>query len=246
MQLKATIFLLSIVNTCYAGEDQEVLVDIPTIPKMVNIDLPVVAHLMNSDNSGRYIDLIREACARAAITVETRVFPIKRLNSRIGKKKSNCFFNTKSNVSEIDRDEVIRSLPLGNARAYIFTLKGDPVVSEFDESLTYGIIRGVDIPLSNFIPIHNAEVIFVETYRQNVELLKARRIDAVLGYLPDLNPFLGMLSYDLVSPIIDDVDEINCFINQETVSFIKIFNREIRAMMEDGTTKAIMGSFFLE
>lgn len=107
-----------------------------------------------------------------------------------------------------------------------------------------GGLQGVDGTWPEF----TAAGIYIEladTDAQNLSKLKAGRIQAFLGFLPDLQPFLDELSYDPARPFFQSYDRLTGRDRPAMRDFLQRLDPVLRDMHRDGTVKRILGAAYL-
>ena len=76
-------------------------------------------------------------------------------------------------------------------------------------------------------------------------MLKAGRVDAMLGSVGDLIDFKDRLNYEDADPIYSANENIVCHPGAESTAFLEKVDPVIQSMKSDGSLKAILGKYYL-
>jgi len=214
----------------------------------VRIAMPVITGLITEDGQGSYQLILKEAASRAGLEYYAQVFPQKRALSVFQSDKSwDGIFTFTDTVRAYYSDKVIlASYPFGAYLGYVFTSRGKPVLATAEDlkGLKVGGISGFEGTWPQFTDA-GINIDLVSSDSQNLAKLKAGRIQAVLGFLPDLNDVLDELNYDPARPFFKSFDRLNGRDTAAMREFLERLDPVLREMHADGTIERIMGSAYL-
>ena len=213
----------------------------------VRIAMPVITGLICEDGQGLYQQILREAASRAGLVYYTMVFPQKRALLVFKKDTSwdGIFTFTDTVRAYFPGETILATYPFGAYLGYIFTHRGTRALTTAEDlrNLTVGGIRGFEGTWPQFTAAGIA-IELVDTDAQNLAKLKAGRIQAFLGFLPDLHDSLEELSYDPDKPFFQSYDRLNGRDTPAMREFLERLDPILRMMHKDGTIRRIMGTSY--
>lgn len=219
-----------------------------SLQAQVRIAMPAITGLISEDGQGIYQQILREAASRAGLVYYAEVFPQRRALFFFKNDTSwdGIFTFTDTVRAHFPGKTILATYPFGAYLGYIFTLKGAIALTTVDElrNLTVGGIRGFEGTWPQFTEA-GIDIQLVGTDAQNLAKLKDGRIQAFLGFLPDLHDSLEELSYDPDKPFFQSYDRLNGRDTPEMRKFLERLDPVLRMMHEDGTIRRIMGAAYL-
>lgn len=214
----------------------------------VRIAMPEITNLITQDGQGLYQQILKEAASRAGLEYYAEVFPQKRALSVFKNDTSwdGIFTFTDTVRSYYLKETILATYPFGAYRGYIFTPKGTPALATVDDlkDLRVGGLRGFYKTWPQFTEA-GIEIELVDSDDQNLAKLSVGRIQAFLGFLPDLYDSLEELSYDPTRPFFQSFDRLNGRNTPLMRDFLERLNPFLKEMHEDGTIRRIMGTAYV-
>jgi len=214
----------------------------------VRIAMPLISGLITQDGQGLYQQILKKAADRAGLDYYAAVFPQKRALVMFEEDASwdGIFTFTATVRARYPKDTILASYPFGAYLGYVFTPKGTPALSAAADlkNLAVGGLRGFDGTWPQFTAAGIA-IELVDADTQNLAKLKAGRIQAFLGFLPDLHDSLGELSYDPSKPFFQSHDRLTGRDRPAMRAFLERLDPVLRAMHRDGSIQRIMGSAYI-
>ena len=219
--------------------------------------------LLPAVGEGPYGRLMAELLARVGTSVDLRVLPGKRANLMMyGRpRRADCEFpSALEHLTAKTRsgNRLIESRAMNHARAHVFTRPGSTPVRRMEDlhGKQVGIVRGFGygaemnalIELGSRAPIRFVEV---DDELQHVRLLTlTSRVDAILGYLPEIAIELeqagaGDVVYDPAFPLLQTGDRLLCHHSVAAEKLIQAMDKQLQAMGESGALKRILGAYYL-
>jgi len=214
----------------------------------IKILAPFVPNLVEYNKKGIYQKIIHEAAKKSGVSFQETVYPTKRAVSLFDSKKATCMYLF-SDISKEKhgKDKIITSPVLGVAAGYIFTRKGEKPISSFDQlkGKSVGAILGPTEYFTSFVK-RNIKIDYAPTTKMNLKKLEIKRIDFIIGFLPDLTPNLPHLSYNKDFPFVVIKDKLTCHDNNEGRLLIEKISPAIDQMKKSGRLKEILGKLYFE
>lgn len=234
MKVGLSHFLVFIYTTsfglCLANENDVSIVS-PSIPFLLSED---------DETRGAYNIIIEQVDNKLKDDFSHFFMPPARAYLSFEQSNFDCIFPV--NTTTIKQNKgLIESAPLGVAKAYVYTLKAQPIIAVESQlvSLKLGVRRGFDYGGFNFSPsIQKVEVGSIE---QNIKLLELGRIDAFVAYEPDAigvienNPQVQVHRDENFS-IYTHYDKIACYNSTKNKAFIANVNNALKSMFNSSAT----------
>jgi len=149
--------------------------------------------------------------------------------------------------SRLGKANVVPAYPFGAAKTYVFSLRGQPVISsqkELEGKKIGGILFGdyyYGSLVSSGIPID-----YAPTQTLLLNKIRAGRVDVILGAMPDFVPLLGEFDYDPDYVVDTFFDQMVCHNNELGRSVTARISGALEAMKSEGITQKIMGPQFID
>ena len=213
----------------------------------VRLVVPEIEGLLLSDGSGAYQKVLAAAAKRARVSYMVDVFPRSRaLSQFLDGKYDGIFTYTQTARDKLGKDAILASYPVGAYRGYAFRLKGTSPVADLGD-LSGKRVGGVIGFEGTYQAVRQAGAALelVTDDAANLTKLKAGRIDALLGFLPDLFPQLDQLSYDPAAPFFESYDRLTLRNTPENRTWLERISAELKLMHADGTIRELVGPSYL-
>ncbi len=203
-------------------------------PEPVRIAAMDLGTLSNQQGSGIYQRVVQMAARRSGAQYTEFWYPVRRATTYLQKGIADCAYGPLAQFADIATDQLLLSDTLGGFRMYIFTGRNHPVPT-LDQlrDKAVGAISGLD---SLYQPVIQAGIrlTYVDQARSLTGMLESGRVSAVVGFLPDLSPFLDRLSYDEGRPLLRGTDHLVCTRSAASHRFIGQINSSLRRMHQEG------------
>lgn len=150
---------------------------------IVFVNLPMVlSH--DSTKKGSYNHIFEQLHRNLINKPQTYFMPAKRAYMSFDKGLFDCIFPIDNQIAPI-KEKLLMSKPLGDARAYIYTLSSDPIIADINQlsGKVIGARRGFDYGGYQFPS--SVKLVEVESIEQNLIMLSRGRLDAFVAYEPD-------------------------------------------------------------
>jgi ABC-type amino acid transport substrate-binding protein len=183
--------------------------------------------------------------------VELAILPLARADALFDAGKVDCTFPNDSAFYEEKRAAgFIQSVPVNHARLYLFARPGEPAPLSLDEARgrTIGAIRGM--AYGNAVEEAGLKIELVDEEETNIRKLLAKRVDLILGYVPDTPVALKAhgfpaLSYAPDRPIKTIRDSVLCHRTPQAEAFLARFDERLAAMRASGRLLTVLGDRFV-
>ncbi len=218
-------------------------------PISIDVLAPEISNLIESDGSGVYQLLLEEAARRSNITIIEHFYPQKRaITYFLNGTYLYIYAYTDLAIEKLGKEEVIASFPLGVFKQYIFSNKGTSYSTiEQLSGLSVGGIIGDDIqPWYKDFTDKGISIKLVKSNIQNIQRIQTDKIDAFICFLPDINQYADSLGYTKDSPLFTSYDRLTAYNTRESGIVLERISKALIQMKKDGTTKDILGDFYLE
>ncbi len=213
---------------------------------------PNLTGLVTEDGIGLYQMIMKEVSKRSGVTFTEKFYPPKRAFETFLREENKCIYSFTDDAAGIlGKDKIIASIPLGVFKMYIFTKKGEPALTSIFQlkGKRVAYVLGLGIPIEK-VKIKEKEagikLIATENNEESFRILQRGRVNAIIGFLPDINLFLDELSFSPKNPLLVGYDRITCHNNETGKQFINSISPKLKEMKEDGAIKKILGTFYLE
>jgi hypothetical protein len=211
------------------------------------IIIPEIPRYYQADGNGTYQKLMREILRRSGESAELLNFPLSRATVMFDRDKNSCYpVSLKLAVDVLGYKLIATGESINRFKMVIATLKGNAVISSFEQIRNRSIsaLPTTDLAAYGYTgsPL---TVRYVDTHDQGLELLKAGKVDAMLGSVADLIPYKDKLHYDAANPIYSVDESLVCHPGAASEVFLKKADPAIRSMKADGSLKSILGEYYL-
>lgn len=220
---------------CASGQDVEIV-------------MPSFANLITESGDGLYQQLFYEAADRIDLSYTVRHYPPARAWQYFPEHEDACLLAYYDVMeSELGKDSVVPAYPFGVAKTYIFSPRGQPVISSVDEleGKTIGGLLFGD-PYYGSLISKGVSIDYTSSQELLIEKIRAGRVDLILGAMPDFVPLLGDLDYDPDYVVHIFFDQMVCHNNALGRSVAERISGALEAMKSEGVTQIIMGSQFID
>lgn len=169
--------------------------------------------LLEENGGGLYAGMLADVARRTGIRIRLDVLPIARARASYRQGQYDCLLPLDPGVED-DYAGHLQSVPLAEARAYLFTRPGTPPLRGLGEvdGRRVGAELGVPYPA----PVR---AIIADNYAGTLEnllkMLNRGRFEAVLAYMPDMGAMATKMevpvpSYDPAFPVAVYADSLTC------------------------------------
>ena len=215
-----------------------------TVPRLV---LPQIDGLIEPDGSGSYQKVLSQAAQEAGVEFTADVYPRARaLALFLDRKYDGIFTFTQTARDKFGVTAIVAGYPLGAYRGYVFRAKGRSALSQFTE-LSGRIVGGVVGFDGTYGAVVRAGAVLELVNDDSLNLAKLRvgRLDAMLGFLPDLYNQLDQLSFDPAAPFFESFDRLTLFNSPENRLWLEKISVALKKMHTTGAVAALVGPSYL-
>ncbi|WP_169335532.1 transporter substrate-binding domain-containing protein [Dasania marina] len=192
---------------------------------------------------GPYQLILQEAASRAGITINENVAPLKNAVADLVNKKSLAIYGmTDTLIAQLGQDNIITSYPLGLYKLHLFTRKGEPAISGYQQLASKQVVGvlGYEVYYSELVA-RGVALSYVSNELSQMKQFIAHDADVIVGFLPDWLPHIKQLNYAASFPVRVGYDMMTARNTPEGRRFINKISVALQAMHRDGTIKALMG-----
>ena len=214
----------------------------------VTIAATHITNLVEENGSGIYQRIMTEALARSTFNVEQIFSPYKRAILLFENGDVDCIYSFSGVMAKkFGESNINYSFPLGAFAYYMFTPYGQAALTDPKqlESLRVGAVVGHDTYYKHRLNERIA-LEFVTNDRQNIKKLSLNRLDAMIGAIPDLLPYVAQFSFSPKHALVESYDRITCHKNHRTSLFLDSLSPSLKNLKNNGTYKAIAGSLYFD
>ncbi len=218
------------------------------ISQEVTVAAGVFIGVIEKDGKGPYQLILNEAARRSGVKLSEKVYPLKRaINTFVEKKVLAIYGMTDAVISDIGKDNIITSYPLSVYKVYVFTKKGEPVISNYAQ-LNGKRVGGVDGYQAYYQGLikNNIEISYFPTEDKQLQRYNVGRFDAIVGFMPDWIPYLDSLDYDPDFALLVGYDYMTVWNTSEGKLFVNDISKALLNMKLDGTLKKILGERYID
>jgi hypothetical protein len=216
--------------------------------KTITIAAPHITSLIEQDDSGIYQRILGEALTQNTYTIQQEYAPYKRALLSFERKHVDCVYSfTQVMKQKLGDKNIIASYPLGAFAYYIFTQANSKAITTPKqlEGLRVGAVYGHENYYRHKLN-KNITLTMVNKDSQNIQKLSLKRIDAMIGAIPDLQPYTDSLSYSTEHPLVQSFDRITCHNNVKNRGFIEEISSSLMQMKHSGRYQDISGDLFFD
>jgi ABC-type amino acid transport substrate-binding protein len=203
--------------------------------------------IITEKGDGPYQLILQEAARRAGITLDERVYPLKRAVKAFSRREVLAIYGmTDAVIEKVGEQEILTSYPLGVYKLYVFTLRDRGAISNFTQlkGLKVGGVIGYETYYRQLLA-QGIAIDYVADEAFQLKKLEAGRIDAVIGFMPDWLAFEDELIHDPAFSIHVGYDAMTVWKSPQGQAFVDAISPALRQMHADGTLKAMLGGRFM-
>lgn len=211
------------------------------------IIIPEVPRYYQKDGNGAYQKLMREILRRSGESAELMNYPLTRATVMFDRYKNSCYpVSLKLAVDVLRYKLIATSESINRFKIVIATLRGTAMITSFNQirGRSIAALPAADLAAYGYTA-SSLTVRYVATHDQGLEMLKAGKVDAMLGSVADLIPFKDQLNYEEADPIYAVDERLVCHPGATSEAFLKKVDPTIRAMKADGSLESILGEYYL-
>jgi hypothetical protein len=214
------------------------------------IAAPKLSHLVEKDQTGIYQRLFRRALEGTPYSVRELFLPFRRALLEFEHHQVDCTYSFTEVIEEmLGEHAIISSFPLGAFSFHIFTRKNNPAISNLEQlkNLSIGAVNGQEHYYHSRLPPElNNQLKLLNTDKQGIEMLNLKRLDAYIGALPDMNPYVDSLTFDKTLVLYKSFDRITCHNTEKNQAFLNIISAQLEHLKNSGEYQRIAGDFYID
>lgn len=241
----ALALLLTIVSNRVTSQPNELGRVIITVPELVN--------LVTAEGDGSYQQAFAEVFKQSGIKVDEIFFPLERALRHFESGKSDCIYTNVDAIlgrGKVSSHNIYTSYPINIATLHLFTLKSAPVIRSLkqieERRLSIIGVNGYQFYYGERITSSDYEhLILVSDEKRALKMLKKRRADALVGFMPDYTRHLDELQYDQQLKLSEIYDGLTCRRTPKGKKVIELISPTIEAMHKNGAIEKILGDEFM-
>ena len=194
----------------------------------INIVSHTINGLMLKDASGPYASVLERVNYMGNTKYSLEVSSLKRALRNFKNKHNDCLLSGNS-ITLKNPSQYLISEPLSEIKLHFFNMKQHAPISNFDDLAQdkwVGGIQGIEGLYKKVLP-RDIQLKLVASDEQNLNMLAANRTQAIVGFLPDLNPYLETLHYDEDFVLYQGSDNLICHDTKEVRRYLKQFNQAL-------------------
>ena len=243
-------FFLFCTCAVFAKDSQPDSADQATETNVITIAAARLSHLVEQDQSSIYQKLFKHAARQTRFVIREIFLPFRRALLEFEHEQVDCTYSfTEVLEQSLGENAIISSFPLGAFSFHIFTRKSSQAINKLSQlaNLNIGAVNGQEHYYLDRLPptLHN-KLKLLNTDKQGVDMLTLKRLDAYVGALPDLNPYLESLNYDPKFVLYKSFDRITCHNTSQNQAFLNELSAALEAMKEAGDYQAIAGELYID
>lgn len=207
--------------------------------------IDIVSHSINGlvfeDASGPYPKLLTKLNDAIGTELSFKVIPVKRAVYHFENKHDDCLLSGNS-LTIKNPEKYLVSNPLSEIKLHFFNLQHMPPITSFNDlnqNKLIGGILGIDALYKKVLPKEH-KLTLVSSDEQSINMLVAKRVQAILGFIPDLNAHLDILHYDETFVLYHGSDNLICHDTQENRDYLKRINQALEDIKASPTYDEIM------
>ncbi len=233
------LFLISFCAALYADERQ--------------IYAYTLDYRLDEAGTGHY-NILLENMQKEGLHFNLLARPLKRAIRYFEEDFNSCIFPTsinalKTTFPDLPTDKMIASTPIDRVSLRIFTLPDKPIIQKLQdlEGKKVALWNGLDPGI--FLKDINVDVENTPNEEVRVRMLNANRIDAILGFVPDVylaSEKLGLKpphASKEISLFNDEGASLVCFNTSDNQLFISEFNSILDELKKSGKLREILGPY---
>jgi ABC-type amino acid transport substrate-binding protein len=219
----------------------------------MNISGIFLPHRLTNESKSSYQVLFKKfSDSRPHLKSKITVAPLKRAEKFFFKKEAMCIFPaSKKAITYFHKFktlelEMIESNPIEEVIITIFSKFGSHPIDNINQLKGKNIATWNGIDPKILIPNIDFKIVKVSKDNQSLSLLKANRVDYVIGFLPD-TPLVAELNgfeqpaFNKNIVLLESPVHFVCHKTKETISFLNEFNIFLKSQKSNGTLQKILG-----
>jgi ABC-type amino acid transport substrate-binding protein len=221
----------------------------------MNISGIFLPHRLTNESKSFYQVLFKKfSDSRPQLKSKITVTPLRRAGKAFFTKNSICIFPaSKKAITYFHKKkalelELIESSPIEEVIITIFSKFGSPPIDNINQLKGKSIATWNGIDPKILIPNIDFKIVKVSKDNQSLSLLRANRVDYVIGFLPD-TPLVAELNnfeqptFNKSIVLLKTPVHFVCHKTKETISFLKEFNNFLKSQKSNGTLQKILGKY---
>ena len=238
--MRRLFLALVFISTCVSAEE----------PLSVSLGLTII-HGVNDpgDDSAPYNRLLRELTQLSGVEVSSKYYSSNRVNHYLDTGVIDCIFPISKGAYRHNIDTIYTD-NFNTISSHFFTLS-EPLLSSTDAAVgkTIVYIRGYLFANLVFDKTLGISFVPVESAETALTLLKNKRADGYLEYMPDLrfaisNASFAELKTDFTSPIQELEDVMECSNTRKNSRVVNSFNNAITHLKTSGKLAEILQDYY--
>lgn len=220
----------------------------------VNISSIELPYRLTTNPKSPYQLILNKFFSEIKSNSELNISPIRRSIKNFFQKKQLCLMPTSRLAmiffypKKMKKYKVIQSAPIENVIVTIFSKAGSPPISDIKDINGKTISTWNGIFTDKLMPNAKVEVIKVSKDKQSLSLLKAGRVDHVIGFIPDTllvaeNNGFAIPSFNKKVKLLETPVHLICHETEETKKFLSQFNLFLKRIKNSGSLKQILGKY---
>lgn len=185
------------------------------------------------------------------LQIELKIMPLPRANREFFENTNSCIFP--SNAALLKRQEptiadvnFLTSLHVDLVHLRVLTKQGSPVLENLEQLNGKRIAYMTGLNLDIFLPGLTAYYETTSSEGLRLKMLNANRLDAVLGFTPDIllaaeKLDLPLPAYDKTLSVFSELANMVCHTGDDNKKFIAHFNNLLKEMRASGELRKIFG-----
>ena len=205
-----------------------------------------------SDGSGLYGDILSRTYLEAGISPNVKILPFKRTVETFFDEKADCIWPIDKfilNKLGYKTDNLIESETMFHTSQHVFVAAGQPAISSLSQlnGKRVGILNGSSV--EKRLTEVSAEIISVPDQKSKIQMFLNNRLDAFIGWYPDIYVILKQLDQKpdiLPSDLLiikSSAVNIVCRNSSNTTAYLNILNPVIQRLKNSGIYNQILWEY---
>lgn len=214
----------------------------------IRIAAASLSHLVEKNNTGIYQQIFQRAVSETGFKVTELYSPFRRALAEFEHNQVDCTYSfTEVLENKLGKEAVIASYPLGAFSIYMFTKKNTEAIININDlkGLRVGGINGQEQYYIEQIP-KEVKIQPLHSDKQGLDMLQLKRLDVFIAALPDISPYLGLVSFDERFPIYESYDRMTCHNTEKNRDFLSSLSLQLEKLKLNGVYKKIAGELYID
>lgn len=205
-----------------------------------------------SENGTTQYNLLLKHIIDKGLNIKALVRPLPRTHRKILSDTNACVFPAAINSlkkiwPELNDYNLIKSYPIDRISLRVFTKTNNPIITNLKQLDGKRLAYWNGLTIEQLIPPELSLTLETTPNEEvRVKMLEANRIDAILGFIPDVllaaeDLELNLPKYDKNLALFHEAVSLICHENEKTTHLIEQFNKIISDMKKTGKLKEILG-----